>query len=235
MKNVHVGWGPIGLNEIRPKHTKLKLNATKVTLELEQSYQIIIESEYEETPVWKSSNENVAIVDQDGNIQVVGYGTTYIIVTSGKSQGVCVIYVPKPVEPEPDPEEPDEPNPDIPDEPESKLDNTKIYYGTIKPTSIKFSDITEDDIVLALEKGTMKTTSVEELDTTITIPEAGDAVVILIPNNNLKAVKQLNKVPFQESLQEYEGTGANGNIKLGEFYLYGEILIVDGTLQIYVE
>jgi hypothetical protein len=36
-------------------------------------------------------------------------------------------------------------------------------------------------------------------------------------------------------MQVYEGTGANGNVKLGDFYVYGEILMVAGNLEIHVE
>ena len=129
MKNVHIGWGPVGMTKIMSKeNTKLKLNKTFVTLDLEGSIQLTIVSEYEETPVWSSSNESVAIVDQEGNITVMGYGTAYITVASGNLKGTCVISVPKPEEPE-EPVQPDEPI--IPDEPTNKLDNTKIYFGYI--------------------------------------------------------------------------------------------------------
>ena len=123
MRNVHIGWGPVGMTKIVTKdQTKLKLNVTDVSLELEESFKIQILSQYEAEPVWKSSNENVATVDQEGNVIVVGYGVAYITVTSGELKGTCVVKVPEPVIP-------DEPIiPDEPDEPTSKLDNTKIYY-----------------------------------------------------------------------------------------------------------
>ena len=44
MKNVDVGWGPIGLNEIRRKNTKLKLSNSYLELELNSSYKIEINS-----------------------------------------------------------------------------------------------------------------------------------------------------------------------------------------------
>ena len=108
MKNVHIGWGPVGMTKIMSKeNTKLKLNKNSVTLELGTGFQLLIISEFEETPVWSSSNEAVAIVDQDGNVTVLGYGVAYITVTSGQLKGTCVISVPEPVipeEPEPEPE-----------------------------------------------------------------------------------------------------------------------------------
>ena len=228
MKNVHVGWGPVGMTKILLReNTKLKLSDTLITLELNQTYQLIINSEYEEIPVWKSSNENVVKVDQNGLITTVGYGTAYITVVSGKLKGTCVVAVPEPIIPD---------EPDEPDEPTSKLDSTKIYYGTIKsPDFMKYSDITEEDIVSAVQAGSLITAPIEELHTRINIETPGDAVVILIPTTKLKAVKQANKKPFQETLQNYEGTGANGNVKLGDFYVYGEILIVAGNLEVHVE
>lgn len=64
MKNVHIGWGPVGMTKIvTKKSTKLKLNKTSITLELGAGFQLSIISEFEETPVWKSSNEAVVIVD----------------------------------------------------------------------------------------------------------------------------------------------------------------------------
>lgn len=231
MRNVHIGWGPVGMTKIVTKdQTKLKLNVTDVSLELEESFKIQILSQYEVEPVWKSSNENVATVDQEGNVIVVGYGVAYITVTSGELKGTCVVKVPEPVIP-------DEPIiPDEPDEPTSKLDNTKIYYGTIKsPDFMKYSDMTEDDIVSAVDLGSLVTAPIAEMHTKVNVTTPGDAVVILIPTTDLKAVKQANKKPFQETMQSYEGTGANGNVKLGDFYVYGEILIVTGNLEIHVE
>ena len=225
MKNVHIGWGPVGMTKIIAKdQTKLKLSNSLITLELESSHQLVINSTYEETPIWKSSNESVVKVDQNGLVTAVGYGTAYITVTSGNLKGTCVVSIPKPDEPE------------IPDEPTSKLDNTKIYYGTIKsPDFRKYSDMTEDDVVSAVELGSLVTAPIAEIHTTVNVTTPYDAVVILIPTTDLKAVKQANKKPFQETMQSYEGTGANGNVKLGDFYVYGEILIVAGNLEIHVE
>ena len=106
MKNVHIGWGPVGMTKISSnKKNKLKLNANKVSLELGDVFKIIILSDYEELPQWSSSNEKVAKVDQEGNVTVVDYGVAYIIVTSGELKGTCIVTVSKPDLPD----EPDEP------------------------------------------------------------------------------------------------------------------------------
>jgi hypothetical protein len=198
MRNVHIGWGPVGMTKIiTKKSTKLKLNANNISLEMGGTFKLNILSEYTETPVYKSSNENVITIDQEGNVSVVGYGTAYITVTSGELKGTCVIKVPKPEEPDVPviPDEPDEPV--VPEEPTSKLDNTKIYYGTIKsPSFIKYSDMTEDDVISAVESGSLVTAPIAEMHTKVNVATPYDAVVILIPTTNLKALKQTNKKPF---------------------------------------
>ena len=222
MKNVYVGWGPVGMTKLYSnKNKKLYLNKEKITLDLSSGFQLIITSEYTETPVWKSSNEGVVAIDQNGYVTAVGYGTSYITVISGNKKGICVITVVK---------QPTQDNPlDI-------LDNSKIYYGTIKsPSFISFSDLTETEILHAVNDGTLVPTDSKSFDARISVESEGDAVVVLIPNKQIKATKQPNEVPFQESIQNYEGTGVNGTIKMGNFYIYGEILIVSGNLEIHVE
>ena len=64
MKNVHVGWGPVGMTIIKePSKPKLKLNRINHTGEKDSEFKLEIISKYEELPVWQSSNENVAKVD----------------------------------------------------------------------------------------------------------------------------------------------------------------------------
>ena len=47
MKNVHVGWGPVGLTTILSnKQTKLRLNKSSVSLDLEGSFKIEVLSNY---------------------------------------------------------------------------------------------------------------------------------------------------------------------------------------------
>lgn len=257
MKNVDVGWGPIGLNEIRRKNTKLKLSNSYLELELNSSYKIEINSNYEETPVWISSNENVVVVDQDGNISAIGYGISYVKVTSGNYEGTCVVSVPKPQEepedePQDKPETPDEPDvpvdpdepvipedPVIPEEPENKLDNSKIYYGTIQsPSFMSYAELTESEIMRAVEEGTLVSTEVNPMVDQITVQNEGDAIVVLIPTNEYKAFKDNGsgaKIEFKDNASGYE-VDVNGEVKIGDFYVYGEMMfLTTGKLTIYVE
>ena len=230
MKNVHIGWGPVGMTKIvTKKSTKLKLNANNISLEMGATFKLSILSEYTETPVYKSSNENVITVDQEGNVSVVGYGTAYITVTSGELKGTCVIKVAKP-------EEPDEPV--VPEEPTNKLDNTKIYYGIIKePEFMSFAEMTEDEILSAVAIGTINTTAINTMNQVLSVSE-GDAVVVLIPTGIYKAYKDdgsgSNAVKFED-----KSTGlnfhANGEFKLENHYVFGEFFIATGNLKIYVE
>ena len=224
MKNVHIGWGPVGMTKITSKeNTKLKLSDTSITLDLNSEYQLTIKSEYEETPVWKSSNENVIRVDENGLVTVVGYGTAYITVTSGTLKGTCKVSIPKPVIPE------------EPDEPTSKLDNTKIYYGTIQsPTFMSFNDMTEDDVANSM---TINTMAVSPSEKEINVHNEGDVVVVLIPSN--KYTSGTIEIDGSKSAFKDNVTGtnfhSNGDIKLGDFYVFGQWMLVTGLLTIYVE
>jgi len=41
MRNVHIGWGPVGMTKIVTKdQTKLKLNANNISLEMGESFKI---------------------------------------------------------------------------------------------------------------------------------------------------------------------------------------------------
>ena len=151
MNNVHVGWGPVGLTTILSnKQTKLRLNKSSVSLDLEGSFKIEVLSNYEDSLIWESSNPDVAVVDDEGNVTVVGYGTAKITVTSGELKGSCTITVKEPViNP---PVEPDEPI--VPEEPENKLDTTKMYYGYIPNDDgaiESYSAITEEMLINAFE------------------------------------------------------------------------------------
>ena len=94
MKNVHIGWGPVGMTKIISRQTKkLQLNKSNHTGILDSVFTLSITSEYEEVPVWQSSNEDVAKVDQNGNVTLVGEGSAIITVTSGELIGKCSIEV----------------------------------------------------------------------------------------------------------------------------------------------
>jgi hypothetical protein len=164
MNNVHVGWGPVGLTTILSnKQTKLRLNKSSVSLEKGGSFKIEVLSNYVDSLIWESSNPDVAIVDDEGNVTVVGWGTAKITVTSGELKGSCTITVKEPVVNPP--VEPDEPV--VPEEPENKLDTTKMYYGIIPDTDqsiLSFSDITEDIIYNAYKQGLLKEAAFEPGD-----------------------------------------------------------------------
>lgn len=226
MKNVYVGWGPVGMTKIAAGQSKrLKLNKTIFTGELDATFQLMISSEYEETPVWQSENESVAIVDQNGNVQIVGYGKTRIIVRSGDLVGVCVINSPAP---KPEPEQPT-----------NALDKTKIYYGVIVPdleTFTSYSDITEQAVVNAVEQGLLKATPLQSYSK-LEIPATElQAVLVMIPKNeDHKAFKnELDEQKlFDESNVEGYTLEANGEVILGDFKLYGELVTVSNYSGIY--
>lgn len=222
MKNVHIGWGPVGMTKIiTKKSTKLKLNASNISLEMGATFKLSILSDYTETPVYKSSDENVITVDQEGNVSVIGYGTAYITVTSGELKGTCVIKVAKPEEPDVPviPDEPDEPV--VPEEPTNKLDNTKLYFGYI-PNSDglieSYESITEDMLYEAFTKGLLQERVCEPSEFDVIVPENGLAIVLL-PNQMYTARKNAlgTILPFDNNYGVY----AN-NLKVGNFYLYGE-------------
>ena len=220
MKNVHVGWGPVGMTRILLKeNTKLKLSDTLITLELNQTHQLIINSEYEETPVWKSSNENVITVDQNGLVTVVGYGVAQITVTSGDLKGSCTISVPKPQEPEiPD-------TPEIPDEPENKLDNTKMYYGSMPYLDeiTTFSDITEEMLLNAYQQGQLQEKDYEPTEFQLVVPDS-ELAIVLLPNQTYIAKKNVLGT-FEEFSCSAGSEYCANNLKVGDFYLYGELNI----------
>lgn len=94
MRNVHIGWGPVGMTKIKTQSKpKLQLNKVNYTGKLDSEFKLDIISDYEVAPVWQSSNEDIVKVDQDGNITLVGEGTAVITVTSGKLVGRCSIKV----------------------------------------------------------------------------------------------------------------------------------------------
>ena len=213
MKNVHIGWGPVGMTKIVANDlTKLKLNANNISLEMDSTFKLSIISEYTETPVYKSSNENVVTIDQEGNITVVGYGIAYITVTSGELKGTCVIKVAKPIIPD---------EPVVPDEPTNKLDKTKLYFGYI-PNSDgaieSYSAITEDMLYEAFENGLLQEKVYEPSEFDVVVPENA-LLIVLLPGQVYTAKKNVLGTILQ--FENNYGVFAN-NLKVGDFYLYGE-------------
>ena len=113
----------------------------------------------------------------------------------------------------------------------SIIDETKIYYGTITPnleTFTGYSDFTEQDLINAINNGTLKAVQAQEQENLTAQLTEFQALVVLIPTNSkLKAFKsELGKeLPFAE-----KNTGANlhsnGEIIVGDFKVYGELVTV---------
>lgn len=124
--------------------------------------------------------------------------------------------------------------------PEPQLDNTKIYYGTIQSSEFtSYSNITKSDILKAVESGTIFTEPLHEAELLITVENKGDSVIVLIPSDKYRAYKNNgsgSKVKFDETVSLEENNEANGELKLEDFYIFGEVIFTTtGNLTIYVE
>ena len=86
----------------------VELSSTSEECAIGDSFQLIPTITYrddqvvEVTQIWKSSKVAVATVTQDGFVDVVGNGTTYITFRAGNKQAYCKVFVPS-SEPEPEP------------------------------------------------------------------------------------------------------------------------------------
>lgn len=421
MRNVHIGWGPVGMTKIKHGGTsKLHLNKSRVTGIMDTDFQLVITSPYEGIPVWQSSNEAIAKVDQNGNVTFVGEGNAVITVTVGKLTGKCnvtvvlskeqqfikdleagnvtlsdsitktavvsndveinlnnnsligevfaesngeilegitdsyaiwakegstvtingngevrsqsakysmavwaqggeviinggkyynegegsdliyasaggkvyiyggefypnsmqegvagtandysalnikdsdratseiVVYGGKFYNFNPANNVSEGPGTNfvaegyeaIEVEPnvwevvkiKSQLDESKIYYGTIQlPTFQSYSELTEKEVVRAINEGTMVPAELGKFEAMITVNTLGDAVVVLVPSDKYVVYKDNGvgtKIAFQETASGME-IDANGEVKLGDFYVFGEMMFVaTGNLKIYVE
>jgi hypothetical protein len=121
----------------------------------------------------------------------------------------------------------------------SQLDESKIYYGTIQsPTFTSYSELTEQEVIRAINEGTLVAGNLAKFETLINVKTEGDAVVILVPSKNYTVYKDNGagtKVVFDETASG-ASVDANGEIKLGDFYVFGEMMFVaTGNLKIYVE
>lgn len=76
MRNVHIGWDPVGMTKIKTQSKpKLQLNKVNYTGKLDSEFKLNIISDYEVAPVWQSSNEDIVKVDQDGMLVEGGNST----------------------------------------------------------------------------------------------------------------------------------------------------------------
>lgn len=110
-----------------------------------------------------------------------------------------------------------------------------IFYGAVLNDITSFYEITPQ--MLLAPGNTITKTETETLGKTGITIEAGNKVVVLLPeDSSLRATKDDGiggKVPFDTSIM-----GANGEIIIEieeqKYRLYGELLTVGGTLYIYV-
>lgn len=206
MKHVHVGYAAPSIYINNGGSGTLTLKPSSTTLNIGDS--IVIEIS-EESAIWKSSNPNVVTVDQNGKITAVGSGKAVITAIFEDKKGTCVVTVPN-----------------------AELDAQYMYYGTIKtPHSeiFKNQNITLSEITRAINENTLTKYPLKQVENDSIDISAGDAVIVLLPNKIYTATKQEDEIPFDETI-----AGANG-IKMGDFYVYGEVLIVSGNITINVE
>lgn len=83
MKNVHVGWGPVGLTRIVPNPTQITLKDPGI-LEVGSTTTLKYTANIQGDISWQSSNSNVATIDKNGQLTAVGSGTVTITLTITK-------------------------------------------------------------------------------------------------------------------------------------------------------
>lgn len=83
MKNVHVGWGPVGLTRIVPNPTQITLKGPG-KLEVGSTTTLEYTANIQGDISWQSSNSNIATIDENGQLTAVGEGTVTITLTITK-------------------------------------------------------------------------------------------------------------------------------------------------------
>lgn len=79
--------------EVVVEKPEIKLSDSNITLEAGSSFQIGMSISSGNAPVWSSSRENVASVDQLGNIYAISPGTTVITASEDGTKAKCTIKV----------------------------------------------------------------------------------------------------------------------------------------------
>lgn len=216
------------VNVIKPiiHVTEVTLDQSSLTLNVGETAQLIAtilpESADNKKVIWRSSNSTIVSVSSKGIVTAKNSGNATIEVISedGGYKASCTINVIEKI----------------------TLDESKIYYGSIPLSNLSesfdsFNDLTEQDIINITQSGILNTTNVSPFEATLNIGDNGELVTILIPTDKYKAYKD-NGFGTKKVFDEVS-TGlnveANGDIKLGNFYIYGELYISSGKLKIYVE
>ena len=77
--------------EVVVEKPEIKLSDNKITLEAGSSFQIGMSISSGNAPVWSSSKENVASVDQLGNVYAITPGTTIITASEDGTKAKCTV------------------------------------------------------------------------------------------------------------------------------------------------
>jgi hypothetical protein len=115
----------------------------------------------------------------------------------------------------------------------SIIDETKIYYGTITPnleTFTGYSDFTEQDLIKAINNGTMLSIDNNAQQNLVVALTEFQALTIFIPkSSSLKAFKSElgNEFIFNESNTGFN-FHSNGEVTVGNFKVFGELITVPG-------
>lgn len=83
MKNVHVGWGPVGLTRIVPNPTQITLKGPG-KLEVGGTTTLEYTANIQGDISWQSSNTNIATIDENGQLTAVSAGIVTITLTITK-------------------------------------------------------------------------------------------------------------------------------------------------------
>lgn len=90
------GWSAFA-SKIKEVNTEILMNQTSMSLKVAETSQLSVEIKNESyfgaSVKWSSSNENVATVDEKGNVKAISVGTTVITAACGQINTVCIVRV----------------------------------------------------------------------------------------------------------------------------------------------
>ena len=118
--------------------TAVEFDTTYEECQIGDSFQITAtisyrdDQEVEVEKEWRSSKKSVATVSDEGFVEVVGSGTTFITLRAGYQMASCKVYVPDSTDPTPDPDDPTPgPGPVDPDDPDAITITLSTYSRTL--------------------------------------------------------------------------------------------------------